>query len=139
MSSAARAARRRAERSGELSPWRPDHEWEASVRQAVGEWDGEPPRCYRKGLLAAIVTRDRLRGDPLPRWHISVSHRDRVPTWEEMAEAAHELRPGVPLAIGVPPRSWWVNVHDHVLHLVELRDEPLVASWRDERRGDRPS
>lgn len=139
MSSAARAARRRAERESD-SPWQRDHEWEASVRaQAGGEWDGEAPCCYRKGLLAAIVTRDRLRGDPLPRWHISVSHRDRVPSWEELAAAAHALRPGVPLAVGVPPRSWWINVHPHVLHLWELRDEALIAAWRDERRGDEPS
>ena len=142
MSSAARAMRRREQRATVSAGegWQLDNEWQADVRvMAWSRTGGDAPMCWRKGLLSAIVSRDHLQGDAVARWHVSVSHRDRVPSWEEMAEAAHELRPGVPMAIGVPPRSWWINVHPHVLHLWELRDTALVEQWRGERRGDRPS
>jgi hypothetical protein len=39
----------------------------------------------------------------------------------------------------VPPRSWWINVHPHVLHLYEIKDMALTAQWRAEARGDRPT
>jgi hypothetical protein len=82
-------------------------------------------------------------GDDM-RWHLSVRYGDpgvngRVPGWDELVQAAHELRPGVVFVVGIPPRSWWINVHPHVLHLYESRDEPLVAAWRDEARGDAPT
>jgi hypothetical protein len=99
----------------------------------------EPPTMYRKGQLTALVGREDL-GDG-DRWHISIRYGDpdangRIPTWEELVAAAHELRPGVPFAIGIPPRSWWINVHPHVLHLYEIHDDALVAQWRAEARGD---
>ena len=56
----------------------------------------------------------------------------RIPTWEEVVATAHELRPGIPFVIGIPPRSWWMNIHPHVLHLYETRDPHLVQAWRDQ-------
>jgi hypothetical protein len=106
-----------------------------------------PPKCYAhpKGLTALVghepmgeyETDDK-------RWHISLRYGDpgidgRVPTWDELASAAHELRPGVVFCIGVPPRSWWINVHEHVLHLWELRDENLIERWRQERLAMEPT
>jgi hypothetical protein len=106
-----------------------------------------PPRTYRhRNGLTALVGREPLGPGPGEdlRWHISLRYGDpgvngRVPSWEELVQAAHELRPGVAFVIGVPPRSWWINVHPHVLHLWEVRDDALVASWRAEQRGDRPT
>jgi hypothetical protein len=37
--------------------------------------------------------------------------------------------------IGVPPKSWWMNVHPHVLHLHETRDELLIADVQGQRDG----
>jgi hypothetical protein len=99
---------------------------------------GPEPRRYLNGDLFALMAREPLRGSR-PRWHISVSRPTRLPTWDELVEAAHALRPGVPFAIGVPPRSWWINVHPHCLHLWELDDSALIAQWRSEARGDEPS
>lgn len=70
------------------------------------------------------------------RWHISLEGPDRLPTWDEMAEAAHALRPGVGFVIGVPPRSLWMNLADNVLHLWETKDAGLEAEWRANARGD---
>jgi hypothetical protein len=94
----------------------------------------EPPKAYRRGELTAFVGREPLADDDW-RWHISLRYGDpgsngRIPTWEELVCAAHDLRPGVVFVIGVPPRSWWMNVHPHVLHLHETRDEPLIEQFR---------
>jgi hypothetical protein len=97
----------------------------------------EPPKAYQHpNGLTAFVGREPYGpyDDPDVRWHISVRYGNpgangRIPTWEEIVQTAHELRPGVVFVIGVPPRSWWMNVHPHVLHLHETRDEPLIQSF----------
>jgi hypothetical protein len=76
------------------------------------------------------------------RWHISVRHGDldadgRIPTWEELVTTAHDLRPGVPFVVGIPPKSWWLNVHPHVLHLVQTKDQNMIDNWRKNSRGDK--
>src|SRR3954462_14933609 len=100
----------------------------------------EPPRAYQhpNGLTAFIGREPYGPGydDPDVRWHISVRYGDpgvngRIPTWEEIVQTAHELRPGVCFVIGIPPRSWWMNVHPHVLHLHETRDAALIQQFRD--------
>ena len=128
--------------------WKRNSEWQRLVPGAwdsplsiPGAWDSPlsvAPVCWEKGDLAAIVSRDEITpGDA--RWHISLQHRLRVPTWNELAEAAHALRPGVPFVIGVPPKSQWINVHERVLHLFELKDQGLIDQWRFEGRGDIPT
>jgi hypothetical protein len=82
--------------------------------------------------LYALLAREYCGGrrtDPL-RWHISVSSQIRVPNWEEMAEAAHAIRPGVHFVIMVPPKSWWMSVHPNVLHLWQTDDQPLIEEAR---------
>ena len=117
-------------------------------REFIELWEREglpAPRAYQHSNgLTALVGRESLDGEELERWHVSVRYGDlgvdgRVPSWEELVDVAHELRPGIPFAIGIPPRSWWINVHPHVLHLWELRDPALIEQWRFEGRGDRPS
>ncbi len=99
-----------------------------------------PPKHFRLGeALLAIVGREPTGPDHLDRWHISVSTPHRIPNWDEMVFTAHSLRHGVPFVMGVPPRSWWMNIHPHVLHMWETFDANLIAEWRDNRRGDSPS
>jgi hypothetical protein len=112
--------------------------WE---RQSPGV---EPPRVYQNATcLTAIVGREPYGHDDM-RWHISVRFGDpgvdgRIPTWEECVSTAHELRPGVCFVIGIPPRSWWMNVHPHVLHLHETRDRPLIEEFRNNALASVPS
>jgi len=103
-------------------------------------WRGVAPRFFRnpERHLEAALSRDELAPGDL-RWHISVRHLTRVPEWDEVALAGHELRPGVVFCIGVPPRSWWLNLHQHVLHLYELKDEQLIRQWQFERLGMEPT
>jgi hypothetical protein len=125
--------------------WRHDAEWQASMNVAMrGEWDqsiAPLPECFKHDRLklAALMGREPCPGDPNPRWHISVSAPDDVPEWSLLVRAAHDLRPGVVFCVGVPPRSMWMNVHPNVLHLYELRDEPLIATYRDNAKGHTPT
>ena len=107
-------------------------------------WEGEygkevpAPKAFGCGELRALVGREPVaKGDQ--RWHLSVSRPDTLPTWRDMVNAAHGLRPGVVFVIGVPPRSWWMNVHPYTLHMWEVRDPHLTAQWKHERRGDTPT
>ena len=106
-------------------------------REAMGE-DSPPPDAWQRGSIRALVGREVWR-DGTTRWHISVSGPGRCPTWDELVKAAHELRPGVPFCMGVPPETWWLNVHPHVLHMWETNDPGLIEQWRDNARGDTPS
>jgi hypothetical protein len=104
--------------------------------------DVPPPRALEHGPLRALVGREpvgRDYDDLDPRWHISISRADRLPQWHELVDAAHQLRPGVVFVVGIPPRSWWMNVHPYCLHLWETRDPHLVAEWRSNARGDTPT
>jgi hypothetical protein len=107
---------------------------------------GEPaPRAYQHSNgLTALVGHEPTGPDGRKRWHVSIrygdpGHNGRVPLWDELVTAAHELRPGVPFVLGIPPRSWWMNVHPHVLHIWETFDQDLIEQWREERQGDAPT
>jgi hypothetical protein len=91
--------------------------------------------------LHAMVGRENIgtEGEPDWRWHVSVPGRQDVPRWADLVAVAHRLRPGVPFVVGVPPRSWWLNIHPRVLHLWETTDRHLVDQWRRESRGDTPT
>lgn len=106
--------------------------------QAQASADSPPPIMWQKGHVRALVGREVWR-DGTTRWHISASCEDRVPNWEELVMAAHDLRPGVPFCMGVPPRLWWMNVHPNVLHLWETRDDGLIEEWRANAQGHAPS
>jgi hypothetical protein len=100
---------------------------------------GEPPQAkqHRSGLTA-LVGRELWPGEAEPRWHISLRYgnpgRDgRVPSWDELVEAVHALRPGVPFVVGIPPRSWWMSVHPDVLHCWQTRDNALIEEWKRNR------
>lgn len=85
-----------------------------------------------------LVSRDPIE-DGDPRWHISVTGHEDVPRWRDLVAIAHRLRPGVCFVVGVPPRSWWINVHPNCLHLWETKDGNLEALWRLEAQGHRPT
>lgn len=121
------------------------HEHEAQIRSRphAGISESALPKVFYgyvrdREVIHALISREEWTpGDE--RWHISMSGPGRVPTWNEVAETIHALRPGVPFVMGVPPRSQWMNVHKDVLHAWESKDEGMIAQWRAEGRGDRPS
>ena len=83
--------------------------------------------AWQRGPLRAI------RGHEGGRWHLSVSHRERIPSWREIGEVRDALLPkDVWLCVPHPPREYWMNIHPNVLHLWEIRDVRLIEQWREE-------
>ncbi len=57
-------------------------------------------------------------------WHLSVSKPDSLPTWEEMRDARYELIPDeATMALLLPPKLEYVNVHDYCLQMYEIPGE----------------
>lgn len=63
------------------------------------------------------------------RWHISVAHNKRYPTWDEIRDARYELIPAeVMVAMFLPPPSEYVNVHQYCFHLFEVEAAEVPPS-----------
>ncbi len=55
--------------------------------------------------------------------HLSLSSKDRLPTYEEMKKARYDLMPNnMRVAQILPPVEEFVNIHENCLHLWELRE-----------------
>lgn len=82
-----------------------------------------------------LITEDPIQegspiigGDDGFRWHMSISHPQRYPTWDEMKEARYRLLPDDCYMIQVlPPKTEYVNLHDRTFHLHELRDGDRIS------------
>ena len=61
------------------------------------------------------------------RWHLTISHPDRHPTWDEIKTARYRLcGPDTVMAMILPPAAQYVNVEDHVMQLWEIADAAQV-------------
>lgn len=81
----------------------------------VGAWDAN----VGDGQVRALRTKDGGL------WHLSVSHTGRLPSWDEVADARYRFIPDrARMAMLLPPRAEWVDVHPRTLHLWELEGEP---------------
>lgn len=75
-------------------------------------------RAYSMGRCQIIVS-EQAAG-----WHLSISRPDRLPTWEEVRDARYALVPDeATMALLLPPRAEYVNVHDFCLQLYEIPGE----------------
>lgn len=69
------------------------------------------------------------------RWHLSMSHPSRYPTWDEMADARYRFIPNrAHMAMLAPPREEFINAHDTTLHFWEVPElaERPAAEGSDE-------
>lgn len=85
-------------------------------------------RAYKKGDLRIMVSQQVLgpsimAGGAL-RWHMSISCANRYPTWDEIRDARYALLPDdVTMAMLLPPRAEYVNVHPNCFHLHEIIEQ----------------
>lgn len=65
-------------------------------------------------------------------WHLSISHRTnemrprpgRYPTWDEIADARYQFVPNeVTMAMLLPPRQEYVNLHATTFHLHQVEGD----------------
>lgn len=83
---------------------------------------GVPCKRYKNGALYVQVSKD----PPDERWHISISHPHRYPTWEEIKRARYDLTPDdITMAMLLPPKGEYVNLHPNCFHLHEWRDKEV--------------
>lgn len=81
-------------------------------------------RALRLGQCKVLLSRD----GPDRIWHLSISHKSRLPTWHELIEARYRLVPDeAEMAILLPSRAEYVNLHPNCLHLYQV-DRPAEAS-----------
>lgn len=58
------------------------------------------------------------------RWHLSIAHPRRLPTWDELRDARYRFVPdAVVMAMLLPPKADYVNYHLYCFHLWEIRGE----------------
>lgn len=108
--------------------------WEAprvmppSWREIVQERDDRGGAKYVNAAakLTAILTCG-FELDGRAWLHLSVSHRERVPTWGELRVAKEQFLGDREAYQVLPPRARYVNIHNNVLHLFALLDEEASA------------
>lgn len=73
------------------------------------------PGIYLFGECNAVVTIENGC------YHISISHPERLPTYDELKEARYKFAPDfVYMAQIFPPMDEFVNLHPFCLHLYEI-------------------
>ena len=84
---------------------------------------------WHMGECSIICSRERYRGTQ--RWHVSIAHPSRYPTWDEIKSVVYgipklELPAGRTFAqlLGNPAADKWVDAHENCFHLYEV-DDPL--------------
>ncbi len=89
--------------------------------------------AWMLGECRIIIAREDLadarRADRDFRWHLSIAHHSRLPTWEEVGEARKLLPEDVHFAMPFPHRAYWLNLHEFCFHLFEVKDENLSDQW----------
>lgn len=83
-------------------------------------------RRYALGECSILVTKEEGR------WHLSIAHPRRYPTWDEIAEARYRIIPdSVYVVMVLPPRREYINVHNYCFQLHEslsLEDQDLILN-----------
>lgn len=80
-------------------------------------------RAYAWGYVRVIV------GDEPPPigWHMSISTPNRLPTWEEVRDARYAFVPNeVTMAMLLPPKEEYINLHAYCLHLYEVPGDVIL-------------
>lgn len=93
---------------------------------------GGSAQQFKRGALNVLIAQEAGR------WHLSISTPTRYPTWDEIADARYALLPdSLEVAMLLPPRAHYVNLHPYCLHLWEIRDEgiPIEREPTGQRRS----
>jgi hypothetical protein len=89
-------------------------------------------RAYTLGRCRVIVGREPIGAGGELKWHLSISHRARYPTWDEIREARYRFIPNdVTVAMILPPKEEYVNFHENCFHLHEIEDEKRIVIARE--------
>lgn len=102
------------------------------VRESLRASGSLGVRFFKMGECTIIIAREPAGEQGEKLWHLTISCRDRHPTWDEIKTARYRLLP-LDRCFGMllPPPEQYVNVpqQDHVFHLWEIQDprQPWTA------------
>lgn len=95
---------------------------------------GGDVRCFQKDVEDGHLS--VFSGPEPPGWHLSISHRSnllgpmgrhattRYPSWDEIADARYQFAPpNVTMAMLLPPKEQYVNIHETTFHLWQVPAE----------------
>lgn len=73
---------------------------------------------FREGELTVFVSIDHGK------WHLSVAHPSRLPTYEELKRCRYKYTPDKKYMAQIfPPKKEFVNFHPYCLHLWEVAED----------------
>lgn len=82
----------------------------------------EGSKYYSMGECSVVHRIIPEGDDPFPGHHLSISHPDRYPTWDEVAEARYRLIPDEAyMFMPLPPSEGYLNIHPYMFNLQELK------------------
>lgn len=101
-----------------------------SVFAAEVRRQGVEPERMKRMRMGTIGQCQVIAAEEDGRWHLSISHPWRLPSWDEINAARDAcIPPQIWLCQPMPPKQFWVNLHPYCLHLWEVRDRDLIAQW----------
>jgi hypothetical protein len=84
-----------------------------NIVKVAGTWAGAD--IYRMGPCAILVAIEDGK------WHLTISRKDKLPSWEEVRDARYALVPDeVTMAMLLPPKDEYVNLHEYCLGLWQI-------------------
>jgi hypothetical protein len=104
-------------------------EYANPLRERLRMMGSRGVKTFRMGACSIIKAREPAGTDNELLWHLTISHPDRHPTWDEIKVARYRLLP-LDRCFGMllPPPEYYVNVEeqDHVFQLWEVTDPRAV-------------
>jgi hypothetical protein len=86
---------------------------------------GDRVRYFMFGECRVFIARER-KANGRKRYHLSMSHPTRPPTWDEIREARYRFCPDrITMAMLLPPKAFYVNIAE-VWQLWEVDDVPTL-------------
>lgn len=76
-------------------------------------------KIYRKGGCKILVSPPTEE----TKWHLSISRKNRLPSWNEVRDAWYDLVPDADnrtAAMMLPPKMDYINIHKYCFHVMEL-------------------
>lgn len=84
--------------------------------------DGSTVEVHQVGPCRVFVAREDGR------WHLSIAHPERLPTWDEVKEARYKHLPDkMMVAMFFPPKEDYVNYHPFCFHLWEVQGSEVES------------
>lgn len=111
---------------------------EIPVPQVIADQPGVQVHAYTaESGTHIVVAREPAKRAPagmwvppheLLLWHMSISHPERYPTWDEIADARYELTPtDVTMAMILPVPDLYLNLHPYCFHLWQIDDRRAIG------------